>query len=98
MLFHLQPSVEITGGPWYTDNELDTEFIKLLSSACLHYIKDRVRLFDHPIEFLITDCKVLQSFPKQKRSENQSLHSQPLFPIGRAPSYPSAKQIQGFLG
>ncbi|KZP08873.1 hypothetical protein FIBSPDRAFT_874126 [Athelia psychrophila] len=41
MLFHLQPSVEITGGPWYTDNELDTEFIKLLSGAVLHYVKDR---------------------------------------------------------
>ncbi|KIM92356.1 hypothetical protein PILCRDRAFT_810404 [Piloderma croceum F 1598] len=78
MLFHLQPSVEITGGPWYTDNELDTEFIKLLSSACLHYIRDR-------------------SFPKQKRSGDQSPHSQPLFPIGGAPSYPGAKQIQSFL-
>jgi len=33
--------VELTGGPWYTDNELDTEFIKLLSTACLHYIRDR---------------------------------------------------------
>lgn len=43
MLAHLEPSVELTGGPWYTDNELDTEFIKLLSTACLHYIRDRVR-------------------------------------------------------
>ncbi|EIN14515.1 RNA polymerase Rpc34 [Punctularia strigosozonata HHB-11173 SS5] len=42
MLYHLEPSVELTGGPWYTDNELDTEFIKLLSSACLRFIKDRV--------------------------------------------------------
>ncbi|KIJ16323.1 hypothetical protein PAXINDRAFT_168469 [Paxillus involutus ATCC 200175] len=41
MLAHLDPSVELTGGPWYTDNELDTEFIKLLSTACLHYIRDR---------------------------------------------------------
>ncbi|KAH9941555.1 RNA polymerase Rpc34 subunit-domain-containing protein [Amylocystis lapponica] len=41
MLFHLEPSVEMTGGPWYTDNELDTEFIKLLCSACLRFIKDR---------------------------------------------------------
>lgn len=41
MLAHLEPSVELTGGPWYTDNELDAEFIKLLSSACLHYIRDR---------------------------------------------------------
>ncbi|GBE83537.1 hypothetical protein SCP_0505910 [Sparassis crispa] len=41
MLFHLDPSVEMTGGPWYTDNELDTEFIKLLCSACLRFIRDR---------------------------------------------------------
>ncbi|KAI0694240.1 hypothetical protein C8T65DRAFT_744436 [Cerioporus squamosus] len=33
MLYHLQPSEVMTGGPWYTDNELDTEFIKLLCSA-----------------------------------------------------------------
>ena len=43
MLFHLEPSVEMTGGPWYTDNELDSEFIKLLCSACLRFIRDRVR-------------------------------------------------------
>jgi len=41
MLFHLEPSVDVTGGPWYTDNELDTEFIKLLCSAILRFIKDR---------------------------------------------------------
>ncbi|KZT63169.1 hypothetical protein DAEQUDRAFT_734121 [Daedalea quercina L-15889] len=41
MLFHLDPSVEMTGGPWYTDNELDTEFIKLLCSACLRFVRDR---------------------------------------------------------
>lgn len=43
MLFHLEPSVEVTGGPWYTDKELDVEFIKLLSKACLKFIRDRVR-------------------------------------------------------
>ena len=43
MLAHLEPSVELTGGPWYTDNELDTEFIKNISAAILLYIKDRVR-------------------------------------------------------
>ncbi|KAM5538173.1 hypothetical protein V8D89_008060 [Ganoderma adspersum] len=41
MLYHLEPSVEMTGGPWYTDNELDTEFIKLLCSASLRFIRDR---------------------------------------------------------
>lgn len=43
MLFHLEPSVEVTGGPWYTDKELDTEFIKMLLKACLKLIRDRVR-------------------------------------------------------
>ncbi|TFY74821.1 hypothetical protein EWM64_g9191 [Hericium alpestre] len=41
MMAHLEPSVELTGGPWYTDSELDTEFIKLLCSACLRFIKER---------------------------------------------------------
>ncbi|GJE98809.1 RNA polymerase Rpc34 subunit-domain-containing protein [Phanerochaete sordida] len=41
MLFHLEPSTEMTGGPWYTDKELDTEFIKLLTAACLKFIRDR---------------------------------------------------------
>lgn len=41
MLYHLEPSTEMTGGPWYTDKELDTEFIKLLSAACLKFIRDR---------------------------------------------------------
>lgn len=44
MLFHLTPSVEMTGGPWFTDHELDTEFIKQLLGAVLSFIKQRVRL------------------------------------------------------
>jgi DNA-directed RNA polymerase III subunit RPC6 len=46
MLFHLTPSVEMTGGPWFTDHELDTEFIKQLLGAVLSFIKQRVRLGD----------------------------------------------------
>ena len=42
MMYHLEPSTEMTGGAWYSDNELDTEFIKLLCSACLRFIRDRV--------------------------------------------------------
>ncbi|KAG6833781.1 hypothetical protein H0H87_001213 [Tephrocybe sp. NHM501043] len=40
MLDNLEPSVTLTGGPWYTDNELDTEFIQHLSDACLKFIRD----------------------------------------------------------
>lgn len=30
MLYHLTPSIDVTGGPWFTDSELDTDFIDSL--------------------------------------------------------------------
>ena len=42
MLAHLEPSAELTGGPWYTDKELDADFIKLLSEICLKIVRDLV--------------------------------------------------------
>ena len=44
MLFNLEPSVEVTGGPWYTDHELDNEFIRMLCDACFQWIAAQVRL------------------------------------------------------
>ncbi|KAJ1020616.1 hypothetical protein NDA16_004009 [Ustilago loliicola] len=41
MLFGLTPSIELSGGPWYTDNELDTGFINELSMACLNFIRSK---------------------------------------------------------
>ncbi|KZV75623.1 hypothetical protein PENSPDRAFT_748285 [Peniophora sp. CONT] len=41
MLANLEPSVELTGGPWYTDNELDLEFIQALTQSCLSFIRGR---------------------------------------------------------
>jgi hypothetical protein len=43
MLATLEPSVVVTGGPWYTDKELDTEFISTLCTACLRFISEKVR-------------------------------------------------------
>lgn len=42
MLYDLEPSQEITGGPWYTDNEIDIPFIDTHSNAILQYIRDLV--------------------------------------------------------
>lgn len=41
MLANLEPSVEITGGPWFNENELDTEFIEELCKVCLRYIASK---------------------------------------------------------
>lgn len=111
MMAHLEPSVELTGGPWYTDGELDTEFIKLLCSACLRFIRDRVRLIPsysfpscHLFKPFVCDPGtslmphlVTQSFPKQKRSEDMPESSQPLFSISNSPSYPSSQHVLSFL-
>jgi DNA-directed RNA polymerase III subunit RPC6 len=43
MLEHIEPSVGLTGGPWYTESELDTVFIETISRACLKFIRDVVR-------------------------------------------------------
>ncbi|KAF5393900.1 hypothetical protein D9757_000215 [Collybiopsis confluens] len=40
MLEGLTPSVSLTGGPWFTDGEFDTEFIETLMKACFKFIRD----------------------------------------------------------
>ncbi|KAL1676452.1 RNA polymerase Rpc34 subunit-domain-containing protein [Schizophyllum commune] len=40
MLEGVEPSVALTGGPWYTDNELDVAFINTLIRACLKIVRD----------------------------------------------------------
>ncbi|CCF58743.1 hypothetical protein KAFR_0F01470 [Kazachstania africana CBS 2517] len=37
MLYHLQPSVDVTGGPWFTEGELDVEFINSLLTIIWRY-------------------------------------------------------------
>jgi DNA-directed RNA polymerase III subunit RPC6 len=43
MLYELDPSTEITGGAWYTDQEYDLEFIEALSTQCYKYIYSKVK-------------------------------------------------------
>ncbi|PNW80376.1 hypothetical protein CHLRE_07g314950v5 [Chlamydomonas reinhardtii] len=38
MLAELEPSRELTGGAWYTENQFDSEFINVLREACFSYI------------------------------------------------------------
>ncbi|GAA5879616.1 hypothetical protein JCM16303_003277 [Sporobolomyces ruberrimus] len=40
MLAGLQPSVELTGGPWFTDNELDTELVDTLKKVVYKHLSD----------------------------------------------------------
>jgi DNA-directed RNA polymerase III subunit RPC6 len=42
MLMELTPSEEVTGGPWFTDQELDVDFVEQLTQACYKYILMKV--------------------------------------------------------
>ncbi|CAO3572523.1 unnamed protein product [Mortierella alpina] len=39
MLMELTPSIEVTGGPWFTDQELDEEFIETLTKECFRFVE-----------------------------------------------------------
>lgn len=41
MLYDLTPSIEVSGGPWFTDSELDVDFVQILSEAIEKYIGSR---------------------------------------------------------
>jgi len=44
MLYELEPSKELTGGAWYTEQEFDAEFIEVLRDHCLKFILHKVTL------------------------------------------------------
>lgn len=47
MLYNLQPSIDVTGGPWFTDSELDTEFIDSLLTVIWRFVASKT----HPTAF-----------------------------------------------
>lgn len=42
MLYNVTPSIDVTGGPWYSGNDLDVEFIGALQSLAKQYIRKKV--------------------------------------------------------
>lgn len=42
MLFNITPSQELTGGPWFEENELDVEFINEMCNICLRFFSASV--------------------------------------------------------
>ncbi len=43
MMSDITPSVELTGGPWYEGNEMDTAFIDGVLGACEAYVQKQVK-------------------------------------------------------
>ena len=43
MLYEIEPSRNITGGAWYSEQEFDSVFIDMLQTYCFKYIASKVR-------------------------------------------------------
>ncbi|PAK71733.1 hypothetical protein B8W95_13235, partial [Staphylococcus pasteuri] len=41
MLTGIAPSVELTGGPWFTDNELDVELVETLKRVVRKFLQQK---------------------------------------------------------
>lgn len=54
MLYGLQPDRSVTGGPWYSDHDLESEFVEVLNQQCFKFLEQKVRfrlLSDSPHVF-----------------------------------------------
>ena len=88
MLSTINPSVELTGGPWFTDNELDTEFVDALKSCAKKYLSDFVRSsFSLPAKR--TDPRIAQSIPGGDREK--------LYATSATPLLPTAENIRAYI-
>ncbi|TDL17078.1 hypothetical protein BD410DRAFT_776494 [Rickenella mellea] len=94
MLYEIEPSSSLTGGPWYTGNDLDTEYIKVLIDASLRYIRSKTfpkaRLLQKQPLFLISNSPLypsardIQNFLKESKismTELSTLHVETLLNV-----------------
>ncbi|THV03318.1 RNA polymerase Rpc34 [Dendrothele bispora CBS 962.96] len=83
MLEGVEPSVSLTGGPWYQDNELDTEFIESLTKACFKIIRDAS----------------FPQHRRSHHAEGGAggAGGPALYPISKSPQYPTSQQIRNAL-
>ncbi|KAK9360881.1 RNA polymerase Rpc34 [Lipomyces starkeyi] len=97
MLASLQPSIDVTGGPWFTDSELDTEFISSLLSIVFRYVmsestptEDDKALVPAP-----TSKKTNRKFNKNEKKE-EIVYDQLSYPANYS-AYPTITQIHEFV-
>lgn len=109
MLAGLTPSVEITGGPWFTDNELDIEFVDMLKKCATKLLQDKVSFFHSSICVLgwVGDgCSrnrtwLVDDVPWRRLTSHNVSQSIPdknqIFPTAMTPYLPTVKDVKDFI-
>lgn len=59
MLFGVEPSREVRGGPWYDDAKFDQDIVDVLYKCCLQVIKKREEATSEEVAKYLTDRKLL---------------------------------------
>ncbi|GAA5897968.1 uncharacterized protein JCM6883_000878 [Sporobolomyces salmoneus] len=83
MLAGIQPSVELTGGPWFTDNELDTELVDTLKKVVQKHLTDHSipkNQSYHPPDDPLT-----------------SIRYRPIYPVTATPFLPGIESILNYI-
>lgn len=104
MLTGIAPSVELTGGPWFTDNELDVELVETLKKVVRKFLQQKVRA---PFSARACDSFLSRSLtPGLPRTQSQppsvtvtdpstseSTRIKPIYPVTATPLLPTSEQV-----
>ncbi|GAA5998294.1 hypothetical protein JCM5350_005219 [Sporobolomyces pararoseus] len=83
MMAGVQPSVELTGGPWFTDNELDTELVDTLKKVVQKH------LHDHSVP----KNQTYQS----PEDPLKTIKYRPIYPVTATPFLPGIESILAYI-
>ncbi|BGP08606.1 putative DNA-directed RNA polymerase III subunit rpc6 [Rhodotorula toruloides] len=88
MLAGIQPSVELTGGPWFTDNELDTELVEQLKKIVQKFLQQRS---------IPPSIQIHAPSADPSSSTSQTQKFRPIFPTTATPFLPSVDDVLTFI-
>ncbi|BGP32603.1 34-kDa subunit of RNA polymerase III (C) [Rhodotorula toruloides] len=88
MLAGIQPSVELTGGPWFTDNELDTELVEQLKKIVQKFLQQKS---------IPPSIQIHAPSADPSSSTSQTQKFRPIFPTTATPFLPSVDDVLSFI-
>jgi DNA-directed RNA polymerase III subunit RPC6 len=98
MLANVTPSVELTGGPWYSDGGLDQAFIDGLLGVCLNYVK---KLVSTRLPLTTHSADASQTFPRKPPKSvdisDEIYVPNPVYPPSHTKRLPSPAKVLEFI-
>ncbi|GAA6032281.1 hypothetical protein JCM8097_008097 [Rhodosporidiobolus ruineniae] len=85
MLAGIQPSVELTGGPWFTENELDTELVDQLKKCAYKFLQ--TKSVPHSIEVHLPGSSPSSDATKFR----------PIYPVSATAFLPTVQQVLDYI-